>query len=131
MPYLSLGIILSYSIPLYIYLSFPRLVNLLVEGREDSSGVGTDDIANLLAVLEDNEGGHGADAKLLGEVGKMVDVELGEVDLVLELLVLGPPLVGGKGKQLANCFICTEMGNSLRSRVVYQGRDGWEVCCGC
>jgi hypothetical protein len=57
----------------------------LLQGR----GVGADELVDLLAVLEDDEGGHGADAELLGELGQGVDVELGEVDLVLEL-ALGP-----------------------------------------
>lgn len=51
--------------------------------------VGTDDLADLFAVLEEHKGGHGADAELLGDVGDLVDVDLVKVDLVLELGRLG------------------------------------------
>ena len=64
---------------------------MLLEGVENNGRVGTDDLVDLVAVLEEGEGGHGADAELLGKLGKLVDVELGQVDLVLELLALGPP----------------------------------------
>lgn len=76
---------------------------MLLEGVQEHRGVGTDDLLNLLAVLEDDESRHGADAELLGEVGQMVDVELGEVD-VLEGLLLGPPGRQEKEK-LVICFV--------------------------
>lgn len=41
-------------------------------------GVRADDLPNLLLVLEQEEGGHGADAEVLGDVGDFVDVELVE-----------------------------------------------------
>lgn len=69
---------------------------LLGDGGQESRGVGTDELVSLVAVLEDDESGHGADAELLGEVGKGVDVELGEVDGVLELRLLGPPFPSKK-----------------------------------
>ena len=40
--------------------------------------VRADDLADLLLVLEQEEGGHGADAEVLGDVGDLVDVELEE-----------------------------------------------------
>ena len=40
--------------------------------------VRADDLPNLLLVLEQQEGGHGADAEVLGDVGDFVDVELVE-----------------------------------------------------
>lgn len=48
----------------------------------ESRGVGTDDLLDLVAALEDDEGGHGADADLLGDLGLLVDVDLEEVDLL-------------------------------------------------
>lgn len=48
------------------------------------SGDGADQAVAGLAVLEDLEGGHGADAELLGDIGKLIDVDLDEVRLVAE-----------------------------------------------
>lgn len=41
--------------------------------------IGTDDLADLLAVLEEQEGRHGADAELLGDVADLVNVDLEEL----------------------------------------------------
>lgn len=60
----------------------------LVEEGDESVGVGTDQLVGLLAVLEQHEGGHGADAKLLAQLGEVIDVDLGEED-ILVLLVVG------------------------------------------
>jgi len=65
---------------------------------EESPGVGTNELVGLLAIDKDLKGGHGADAELLGEVGEVVDVNLGEED-VLELL-----LVGVLGEERSNSF---------------------------
>lgn len=51
---------------------------MLQDGGLDGILIGADDLADFLAVLEDDEGGHGADAELLGHVGDLVDVELVE-----------------------------------------------------
>lgn len=51
---------------------------MLQHGGLDGVLIGADDLGNLLAVLEDDEGGHGADAELLRHVGHLVDVELVE-----------------------------------------------------
>lgn len=64
----------------------------------ESRGAGTDELVGLLAVDKDLEGGHGADAELLGELGEVVDVDLGEVD-VLELLVVGVPVIERRSKE--------------------------------
>ena len=63
---------------------------MLLEERLQGRGVGTDELVNLLAILEESEGGHGLDTELLGELGKLVDVELGEGNLVLEGSIVGP-----------------------------------------
>ena len=60
-------------------------LQVVLDGLFESLLVGTDDLADLLAVLEEHERGHGADTELLGDVGDLVDVNLVEVDLVLEL----------------------------------------------
>lgn len=70
---------------------FSRLQALVEEGDE-SVGVSTDELVKLLAVLEQHEGGHGTDAELLAQLGKVIDVDLGEED-ILVLLVVG---VAGK-----------------------------------
>jgi len=64
-------------------------LQVVLDGLFESLLVRTDDLADLLAVLEEHERGHGADAELLGDVGDLVDVNLVEVDLVLELLRFG------------------------------------------
>lgn len=74
-----------------------RLSSSLLDEVQQTSGVGTDELVGALAVLEQQEGRHGTDAKLLGGLGQVVDVKLEEVD-VLELLsvrVLGQH--GGNG----------------------------------
>lgn len=60
-------------------------LQVVLDGLFESFLVGTDDLADLLAVLEEHECGHGADTELLGDVGDLVDVNLVEGDLVLEL----------------------------------------------
>lgn len=53
-------------------------LQVLLDGGLESLGVGTDDLADLFAVLEEQEGGHGADAEFLGDVWDLVDVDLVE-----------------------------------------------------
>ena len=55
------------------------LAEVLLDGSLEGLGVGTDDLADLLAALEEQEGGHGADAELLGDIGDLVHVELVEL----------------------------------------------------
>lgn len=52
-------------------------------------GVGADKAVDLLAVLEKEEGGNGADAEFLGNFGNFVDVKLDKVHLVLEFIRVG------------------------------------------
>lgn len=52
-----------------------------LDGGLKGLGVRADDLANLFTVLEEQEGGHGADAELLGNVGDLVDVDLVETGL--------------------------------------------------
>ena len=65
---------------------------MLLEQAQDARRVGPHDRIHLLAILEQDKGGHGADAELLGEFGQVVDVKLCKVDLVLPGLLLGPPV---------------------------------------
>lgn len=51
---------------------------VLLNGRLECRGVGADDLCNLLALLEEEEGGHGADTELLSNVGNLVDIDLVE-----------------------------------------------------
>lgn len=64
-----------------------QLLGDVGDGLGQGRRVGTDDLVGLLAVLEDEEGGHGADAELLAEVGDLVDVDLDEVEVLVLLLV--------------------------------------------
>ena len=64
-----------------------------LDGGLESDGVGADDLADLLAVLEEEEGGHGAHALLLGDVGDLVNVDLVEAGVGV---VVGEPVERGK-----------------------------------
>lgn len=77
--------------------SFSRLgkgLGLLNE-RLESGGVGTGDIALLLAVLEEEESGHRSDADFLGDLGLGVDIHLVELDV--RVVVREPLKDGGDG----------------------------------
>lgn len=59
---------------------FPNLLSSNLLNRSlQSLRIGTNNLSNLIAILEDEEGGHGADTELLGDVWDLVDVDLGEV----------------------------------------------------
>ena len=60
--------------------------------------VRTNDLADLLSVLENNEGWHSADADLLGDIWNVVDVHLDEVG--------GWVLLGEPGGLLAGLVTC-------------------------
>lgn len=67
-------------------------LKVLLDGGLNSRGVRSDHLADLLATLEEDESGHGADAELLRDVGGLVDVDLDELGagvLVAVLLDLG------------------------------------------
>ena len=53
-------------------------VDIGLDGGLEGLGVGTDDLSDLVTVLEEQEGGHGADAELLSNVGDLIDIELVE-----------------------------------------------------
>lgn len=58
----------------------------------DGGGVGTHDLVDLLAVLEEDEGGHSADAEFLGQVGDLINIDLDEEGIAVllgEFLDLG------------------------------------------
>jgi hypothetical protein len=64
-------------------------LSVLLDGSLEGGRVGADDLADLLAVLEDEEGGHGADGVLLGGLGDLVDVDLEEAGVGV---VVGEPV---------------------------------------
>ena len=64
---------------------------MLLDELEESAGVSADELVGSLAVLEDEEGRHGADVELLGDFGDLLDVELDEVNLAVESSVVGVP----------------------------------------
>ena len=53
-------------------------LNVLLDSSLERLWVGTNDLADLLSVLEKEESGHGADAEFLGHFWDLVDVELVE-----------------------------------------------------
>jgi hypothetical protein len=61
-------------------LGYGRIASLdvLLDGSLEGRGVGTNNGSDLLAILEEHESGHGADAQLLGNLGQLVDVNLVE-----------------------------------------------------
>jgi hypothetical protein len=79
---------------LIFYPFFFIFIFIFLELREDelrdSTGIGADDLALLMAVFEGEDCGHGGDAELLAQFGEMVDVDLAEED-VLVLFLLGQP----------------------------------------
>jgi|TARA_R110002003_G_scaffold595_10_gene20785 hypothetical protein len=60
---------------------------VLLDTSLDGLGVRADNLADLLAVLEENESGHGADTEFLGNVGDLVDIELVEANVRVLLRV--------------------------------------------
>ena len=53
-------------------------IDVVLDSGLEGLGVGTNDLGNLGAVLEKDEGRHGADAEISCDVGDFVDVELEE-----------------------------------------------------
>jgi hypothetical protein len=69
-----------------------QLRNQSLDASLQGGRVRTDNIGDLLAVLEEHEGGHGTDTELGGNVGELIDVDLVELGLGVglgELLNLG------------------------------------------
>lgn len=69
-----------------------RLSNQRLDTSLEGGRVGTDDVLDLFAALEQNESGHGTDAQLGRDVAQLVDVDLIELGLavgIAELLDLG------------------------------------------
>lgn len=62
-----------------------------LEETSELGGVCADKVVDLLAVLEEEKGGDGADLELLRDFGNLVDVKLDEMDLVLEVVRVGVP----------------------------------------
>ena len=48
-------------------------------------GIGTDELIDLFAVLENDESGHGADAVFLSELSQLVDVDFEEMCIGIPL----------------------------------------------
>jgi hypothetical protein len=70
---------------------------VLLDAGLNGLGVCANNLADLLTVLEEDEGGHGADAEFLRNVGHLVNVELVEARVGV---LLGEP--GGVGILLMN-----------------------------
>lgn len=64
-------------------------LSVSLDGSLEGNGVGADDLADLLAVLVEEESGHGAHALLLGDFGDLVDVDLVEAGVGV---VVGEPV---------------------------------------
>ena len=54
---------------------------MLLDSGLKSLWVGTNNLTNLLSVLEQQKGGHGADTELLSNIWNFIDVELVEAGL--------------------------------------------------
>lgn len=61
---------------------------MLLNTSLDGLGVCANDLADLLAVLEEDEGGHSADSEFLRNIGYLVDVQLVEARV---RVLLGEP----------------------------------------
>lgn len=66
-------------------------VDVGLDGGLEGLGVGTDDLSDLVTVLEEQEGRHGTDAELLSNVGDLVDIELVEAGIGI---CAGEPRIG-------------------------------------
>lgn len=64
-------------------------LSVLLDSGLESDRVGADDLGDLLAVLVEEESGHGADGLLLGDLGDLVDVDLVEAGVGV---VVGEPV---------------------------------------
>ena len=76
------------------------LADVGLDGSLEGLGVGADDLSDLVTALEQQEGGHGADAELLCDLGDLVDVELEEASVGV---CAGHPVAGvsgGEGEEL-------------------------------
>ena len=62
-----------------------------LEQALELGGVGADKVVDLLAVLEEEEGGDGADTELLGDFGNVIDVKLNKVHLILKFFRIRVP----------------------------------------
>ena len=62
----------------------------LLDSSLERRWVGTNDLTDLLSVLENDEGWHGADADLLGNIWDVIDVHLDEVG---RWVFLGEPVM--------------------------------------
>lgn len=74
----------------FVFPSNPNLSRGLLNGSLKSNRVGTNDLLDLLAVLEEQESGHGADGVLLSDLGDLVDVDLVEAGVGV---VVGEPVL--------------------------------------
>jgi hypothetical protein len=68
---------------------FRRNLSVLLNSGLKSNRVGANDLADLLAVLEQQESGHGADGLLLRDLGDLVDVDLVEAGVGV---IVGEPV---------------------------------------
>jgi hypothetical protein len=72
-------------------------LEVVLNSSLEGLGVGTNDLGNLVAVLEKEEGGHSADTEVCCDIGKFVDVELVEARVGV---LLGEP---GEGLMVGSC----------------------------
>lgn len=73
------------------------LCGVLLDRSLKRSRVGTHNLLDLLAIGEDLEGRHGADAEVLSNVGDLVDVDLVEADVGVLVGEAGEVSWGGHG----------------------------------
>jgi len=65
-----------------------RHLEVVLDRSLERTGVGTNDLLNLLAILEEHESRHSADRELLGDIGNLIYVELVEAGI---LVIIGEP----------------------------------------
>lgn len=76
-------------------------LSVLLDSGLESGRVGANDLADLLAVLEEEESGHGADGLVLGDLGDLIDVDLVEAGVGV---VVGEPV--GKSVLVPIAIVC-------------------------
>ena len=65
-----------------------RHLEVVLDRSLERTGVGTNDLLNLLAVLEEHESRHSADGELLRDIRNLIYVEFVEASI---LVIVGEP----------------------------------------
>lgn len=83
------------------------LLNSLLDSGLKGIGVSTNNLLDLLSILEDHECGHGSNTELLGDIWDLIDVNLDEV---------GASVGVGESVTTVSSLLPSEMGTDMKGR---------------